>query len=310
MLLAAPPAFLVLAAMAGDKELRFDRNFSRDRFAFRNPQRRRDAQVQEIENAVCHTGDVFPVAAQWRWQADPKGRDFLVPSEFLAETANMHFIREVLTAVTTLYYQQRPPDGVIRTSFREIATMLGIAVNGQRVEEIWRALEFLRAFTICRQEVITALTASGRLKAREYLTFGFVSYVSVVAMENCREIPETRRKVKICISETYRAVLDLLPPAVIPIAVLEACRRLPRKLVVHAKNLVYALAAERRKPARWRAETVAEIADMRDRPGRRHVSVNNLLRRMEDAGIISYTCENADGNDTVFCIAFQNSQNS
>jgi hypothetical protein len=300
--LAAPPVAVVVGVVGtrGMPDLKFERNFARDARAFRCPANRRDVEKRVQHGVQDHQRNYVPVAAIWKWQGDQ--REFLIPKEFIPFLPKMHFVRDVLAAVTTLWYRQKPEDRKIYTTLREIARLAGIPVNQENLREIQTALAFLRAFTIVNQEVITRLDRAGRKKETTMLTYGFVSYVGVEGMRDGKEVPPNKKRTIICIAEPYAALLNLLPPVAIPAWWLEAARKLPRKQVAHAKNMVYRLAAERRNPAEWKESTIAEIADFRGDRKEQQRAVRNLLDALAGAGVLSYQeHQNAEG-ETVFTI--------
>jgi hypothetical protein len=201
-----------------------------------------------------------------------------------------------------MWYEQKPQDRKVYTTLREIAQMIGVAPNGENLKEIYDVLVFLRSFTIVNQEVITKLDRAGRKKETKDLIWGFVSYVAIVTMQDGKRVPKNKRPVEICITEPYAALLNLLPPANMPRWWLEAARKLPRKQVAHAKNVIYRLAAERRLPAEWKESTVAEIADFRGDKREQQRAVRNILNALATAGVLSYQeRQNAEG-EAIFII--------
>lgn len=284
-------------------ELRFERNFARDHHMFRCPVKRKDG-VEKITRShqLDHTKQVIPKAAIWRWEGD--NREFLIPAEFVPFLPKMHLVRDVLAVITTLWYEQRPKDRKIYTSLKEIAKRAGIPVNQNNLAEIHRALAFLRAFTIVNQEVITKLTKAGRKAETTMLTYGFISYVAVEHMKDGKILPPNKRRTIICITEPYATLLELLPPANIPITWLEAVKRLPRRLVVAGKNLIYRIAAERKLPARWKHETLVEICDFRSkRFSEQRDAIENLLNGMAMNGILSgWETEVSNGSEILYVL--------
>ncbi|WP_123932043.1 hypothetical protein [Thermodesulfitimonas autotrophica] len=273
--------------MAENLNLKMERNFARDAHAFRCPTKRQDAEKDMRRLVQDHQKQLILEAAWWRWQGDK--REFLIPREFIPFLPKIHLVRDVLAAVTTLWYQQRPEDRKIYTTLREIARLAGIPVNQENLREIQTALAFLRAFTIVNQEVITKLDKAGRKKETTMLTYGFISYVGVEGMRDGKEVPPNKKRTIICITEPYATLLNLLPPATIPTWWLDAAKKLPRRQVAHAKNLVYRLAAERRNPAEWKESTVEEILDLRSpRTIERRRAIRRILDGLAAAGVLEY----------------------
>lgn len=301
--LAALPVVAGVAAGAGGGrgELKMERNFARDHLAFRCPARREDVEKEIRQQVYDHQRNYIEEAAWWRWPGDK--REFLIPREFIPYLPKMHLVRDVLAAVTTLWYEQKPRDRKIYTTLREMAQMISIAPNGAHLKEIYDALVFLRSFTIINQEVVTKLDRTGKKKESRDLVWGFISYVAIITMRDGKRLPENKRPVEICITEPYAALLSLLPPAAVPGWWLETARKLPRRQVAHAKNLLYRLAGERKLPAEWKESTIVEIADFRsERKVKRHQAVRDLLNALEATGVLNYQERQGTDGEPVYVI--------
>ncbi|MBC7294154.1 MAG: hypothetical protein H5T84_08675, partial [Thermoleophilia bacterium] len=238
-----------------------------------------------VQNQFDHAGAVVQQAYCWSWELDR--RRFLVPCEFLPLLPRMHLARDVLSAVTTMWYERKPRDNRIRTSLREVAEAIAVPPSGANLKGIYEALTFLRVYTIFRQEVITKVSPKGRKLESKETTWGFVSWVQLDLVRDGKLLPPCERGVLICITDLYAAALRNLAPATIPLSWLQAARSLPRRLVVPAKNLVYRLSAESQDPARWRFATLTEVCDFRsDRPAKRRRALENLLDKLVAAGVL------------------------
>lgn len=281
-------------------ELKFERNFARDTKTFRCPVKRKDVERSFRRGVLDHQQKYIQEAAMWRWQHDT--REFLIPRELVPFLPKLYLVRDVLAAVTTLWYIQKPTDRKIYTTLRELAEMIKVPANGKNLSDIQTALAFLRAFTIYNQEIITKLDRAGRKKEAKSLTWGFVSCIAAETVRNGRKLLKNQRRMIICISEPYAALLDLLPPATIPLKWLEASKRLPRRQVAHARNLVYRLAAEKRNPTALRESTLAAIADFRGDKNESQRAVRNLLHALAGLGVLDYQTRKNSQGETVYVI--------
>lgn len=267
-------------------DLKMERNFARDPLVFRSPSHR----GTEVKAGACgsrldHSNMLMEKAYAWTWKDDT--RQFLVPYELLRILPKTHVVRDVLAAITTMYYTAKPHDRTVCTTLSEIAKAAGMPPNAQNLALVQDALAFLRGFTILNQEVITRVTRTGRKADAARVTWGFVSYVMTESLRDGREVKPNKRRTLVCLSEPYARLLDSLSPAILPLWWLKAAKRLPRRLVVPGKNLIYRLAAEKKNPARWRFETLVQICDLRSaRPSERREALENLLRGLTGAGVL------------------------
>ncbi|ACX52012.1 hypothetical protein Adeg_0873 [Ammonifex degensii KC4] len=291
---------LALAGAVGRGELKMERNFARDYLAFRAPGEREEEEgkVRKArKEAYNHQGERMKAVA-WRWRGDT--RVFLLPVELLDLARQLfHLARDLLAAVTTLFLRRPTPDGKVVTSFRELCGLLGMEPNGQRYEEMSLALALLRSYTIQRQGMVLELDREGRAKKTGDCTFGFCDEAVVVTRVRdektgkLEEVPLPRRQVVIQFSKRYQALLqsrgggkDLL--CRVPVAALVACRKLGRRQVVAAKNLVYYLAG-RGGRARLRLETLVEVLGVHPRwPSEARKVCENILSALRDQGVVQY----------------------
>ncbi|ACX52476.1 hypothetical protein Adeg_1374 [Ammonifex degensii KC4] len=291
---------LALAGTVGRGELKMERNFARDTKAFRTPgeQEEKEGKVRKAQKeAYNHRGERMKAAA-WRWKGDK--RVFLLPVELVDQARHMfHLSRDLLAAVTTLYAETPREDGKVVTSFRQLCRMLRIQPSGRVYEEINLAFAILRTFTIRHQDLVLELDREGRAKKTGDCTFGFVDTVEVVTRVRdektgrLKEVPLSKRQVEIQLSKHYQTLLqarggskDLL--CSVPVAALEACRKLGKRQTGPAKNLVYYLAG-RGGRAKVKLETLVEVLGVHPRwPSEARKVCENILSALRDQGVIRY----------------------
>lgn len=148
---------------------------------------------------------VFEILAEKTCMRAPKGgaARFFVPREILRLFPNDGVLRNVLTAVTMMYCANRPPDRTVRTNLAEIAKASGWLPTPENLLLVESALEFLRAFPVPGREPLVEQKIEVTLEA-----WGFISFVAVEVLRNCREVKLRRRRVAVCLSEPYTQLLD------------------------------------------------------------------------------------------------------
>lgn len=287
-----------------DKDVYFERNFLRDRQTFKNI-KKRDKEVGKVsirpeENVFNFRKEVVDVALSWDWECDPnQNRGFLIPAELAKYLSHIHFVRDVLAALTTLYCRDKPENGRVVTTFLEICKYMGLSANGRVYNDINNSLAFLRAYTIRQQNVPVKRVKKGVEWGQ--VDFGFVDFsVVVTSIETAPDVfepvPINQRRVEIKLSDCYVDLLKKSAIHAIPIAAITAARGLPRSHIVPAKNIIYNLAARSGKKATLKESTLVEITGLR--PRRRSESkkaVDRLLANMETAGIIQYKINEKGG---------------
>lgn len=295
---------LLVLGTAKNDTLLFERNFARDRYAFRAPVGGKEVEKWPERGVQNHRREWYDEAQLWQWRGDEQTRVFVIPVELAGSLAHMHFVRDVLAAVTTLYItsKTRGQGRTVVTTMRELCRLVGVAANGEVCDKIQSCLTILRSLTIKRQRVPTKVKMVGKRKiACEWGTaiFGFVERAVIVDTRlrgsKHEPIPLRERRIEITLSTDYTDFLNKAATCVVPVAALIAARKLNRRQIAQAKNIVYYLAARSGHQARLRWETLAEIAGLRGRwPGERRGTSKNLLTAMVRAGIVSFS-EDEDG---------------
>lgn len=297
-----------------NKDILLERNILRDRYMF-NIIKKQDVKegvldIRQETDITDFKSNKLETALVWKWKKDHnKGRDFLVPVGLGLEKhfilSDMHFARDVLAAITTLYCHCHI-NRTITTTFLEICNYMGVSPNGKTYENISNSLAFLRAYTIRKQNIPLEKVKKG-IKMGE-VNFGFIDY-SAVSTEivtpsgEVEVIPVSQRSVKIVFSSCYADLLDNSAVHAVPAAAINAARKLPRRHVVPAKNIVYNLAARSGKKAKLKESTLMDIAGLRpERPSRGQKALAGILNNMQKAGIILFKAETNRYNQIIYSI--------
>jgi hypothetical protein len=270
---------------------------SRDRYAFRNIKKKdiakNDVEMRTKNAAKNFRREKIDKAIYWKWNNDSNSRrGFLIPVALGCNLSEMHFTRDVLAAVTTLFLLQKSNNRNHRiiTTFSEICDYAGISPNGRVYEQIENSLTFLRTYTIRCQNIPIRKTKQGIEWGR--IDFGFIDFFAQVTdLETSPgefvSLPPNQRRLEITLSECYVDLLQKSSIHLVPKQHIVAARNLPRSLIVPAKNIIYNLSARSGKGTEWKESTIIDIAGLRPRrPNEAKKAVNNLLRRMTGANII------------------------
>jgi hypothetical protein len=149
-------------AIEEEKDLLLERNVLRDRQMFKIIKKQDvnegNINIRQETDVTDFKSNKLETAIAWKWQKDPnKKRDFLIPVGLGLEKyfvlTDMHFARDVLAAITTLYCHNKPKNRTITTTFLEICNYMGVSANGKTYEGISNSLTFLRAYTIRKHSV-------------------------------------------------------------------------------------------------------------------------------------------------------------
>lgn len=289
---------VVVTGVRKDNKLLFERNFARDRYAFRAPAGREVEKWQE-RGVPNHRNEWYQDAQLWRWRGDVMRRTFIVPTQLAQNMMLSHFARDVMAAVITLF--RTTPSKIkgprtVLTTIRELCRILNLPCNGENCERVGLTLAILRSVTIRDQDV--PIKKGSKVEWVDQI-YGWidcvteVTHVQVGEDENedpiLKPLPPRRRRLEITLSKQCVDLLEKASFCTIPVAALAAARRLSSRQVVPAKNLIYYLAARSDHEARLRWETVAEVAGLRGRwPGERQRACRNLLVAMARTGIVSF----------------------
>jgi hypothetical protein len=302
-------------AIEEEKDLLLERNVLRDRQMFKIIKKQDvnegNINIRQETDVTDFKSNKLETAIAWKWQKDPnKKRDFLIPVGLGLEKyfvlTDMHFARDVLAAITTLYCHNKPKNRTITTTFLEICNYMGVSANGKTYEGISNSLTFLRAYTIRKHSVPLEKVKRG-VKMGD-IDFGFIDY-SAVSTEiitpsgDIEPIPVSQRSVKIVFSSCYADLLENSAVHIIPFAAISAARNLPRRHIVPAKNIVYNLSARSGKKARLKEATLIDIAGLRpERPSRGRKAINRILNNMQKLGIISFAVEANKDNQAIYSV--------
>ncbi|MGB9792576.1 MAG: hypothetical protein ACPLTR_08385 [Thermacetogeniaceae bacterium] len=271
------------------QDLHLERNFARDTRMFRLPAKK-DPALEERKTVTRKTEQGEEKLVQWQWKGDQ--RVFVLPLEVLKKMFYSHLSRDVLAAVTTMYLMGKHEGNKVVTSMREICQMLGLCPNQKNYERIEEVLTWLRLFTIYQQNV-PMLGEDGKMYWGSRV-FGFCDYAEWVKKDDYgNPLPARKQRVEIKLSDIYVKIITLRYGkrseknmlCTIPVAALEAARKLPREHRVPVKNMVYYLAGRGGRVV-LSPEKIVDIAGYRPR-WRNEVNqvVCNLLTSIEEAGI-------------------------
>ncbi|ADI02789.1 hypothetical protein [Syntrophothermus lipocalidus] len=272
--------------------LRMERNFARDTHIFRAPKQGIKKQCE-----YTHTGQPVQPAVVWTWGDK---RVFVLPLEVLEHSGieKLHFVRDVLAVITTLYIQQK--NRKIITSLSHICRMLRLSDKGENLTQVLNALDFLSLYTIKRQNVVLGFQKSGKVSWGEKI-FGFLDGYTRVYAEGTldgpeRILPPRRQRIEIQLSEEFAKLLDLRGPegqtllSELPVDLLVRTRKLNRRQIAPAKNLLYYLSG-RGGSAKLKKDTLVDILHISaNRPRRTQQTLLRLLDAMTEKNIINYTC--------------------
>ena len=128
--------------------------------------------------------------------------------------------------------------------------------------------------------------------------------VNEVEDDNGEKRPKPfKQRGQIQISDEYVKLLECSHIHAIPATAISAARKLPRKLIAPAKNLIYALSAMSDKKAVMKQTTVIEYAGLAPRrPNEADSAVTNLLENMQKAGIVKLEKHPSKCDERVFGI--------
>jgi len=268
-----------------------ERNFARDTHIFRAPK-----QGIKKQREYIHTGQTVEPAIVWTWGDK---RVFVLSVEALENSGieKLHFARDVLAAITTLYVEQK--NRKIITSLSHICRILELSDKGENLAQILNALDFLCIYTIKRQNVILGFQKNGNVSWGEK-TFGFIDGYTRVYAEGTldgpeRILPPRQQRIEIQLSEEFVKLLDMRGPegqtllSELPTDLLVRVRKLNRRQIVPAKNLLYYLSG-RGGRAKLKKDTLVDITGIRaNRPKRTRETLMRLIDAMAEKKVIYYT---------------------
>jgi hypothetical protein len=296
---ALAPALPLAAGMAADRrELRMERNFARDARVFRSiskaDKNSGKLQTERIPVAQNHRHERMEKVAQWRWQGD--NRVFFLPLKLAKHLKEMHFVRDVLAAVTTLYLL-RPNGQKVVTTFRELCRVMGAGFNHKMRQRVMDALSVLRMYTIQDQNVPVGFTKKGEVEWGAKV-FGFIDAAIAVTHSGDsggprKPLPPRKQRLEIQLSAAYTDILSLGYKdktflCSVPVDALEAARKLPRRQVPHAKNIVYYIAG-RGGWARMKLDTLADAMGLHARWDKEATKlVENILNRLAERTVLTW----------------------
>jgi len=288
--------------------LKMERNFARDVKVFAKPNKTNTTPWESL-----HTGRIIQSVVIWKHEQHER-RVFVLPAIIASNQylELMHFARDVLAALTTLYMQKNSPDNpTLVTTYSELCRVLGISPNGETKEKISDALAILVMYTIKNQSVVIRFTKNGKAEWGEEI-FGFLDravWVNALGdLDGPKEkLPPRKQRLEITLSKKYLELLNMMGPkkqtllAEIPFSALQATRQLNRKQIVPAKNIIYYLAG-RGGNARLKKDTLINIMGIKNiRPSKTNKTMLHILECMATKNILSYRFLSPDLIDLKLC---------
>ncbi len=195
--------------------------------------------------------------------------------QFLPKKASL--TRDIVGGISSLYLKERPEKDVLRGKLvRKIINEIGMTPGGRSYRDVENILITLSRYRIYNQ---TLWRYNPKTKATEpykcQASFGFVDDYLKEPLGD-REYEYSMR-----INRIYAELLEnkFLPKANIPLSVLEDINKENSRNITPAKNIAYALAAQRNLPSvQYKTDTLNNIAGYGvEKPNKIRQRIVNLL---------------------------------
>ena len=179
----------------------------------------------------------------WYWLQDEQEsmkRDYFLPVEMLSYLQHTGLARDIMAVLMSKWFEDKPADGEIKTSYYEIFKKLGFSDGGGNQERVEEALRFLFFLRIENQKVIEELCQkTGVVKKKSNVTFGYVDGIKRTIMDDGKEIPKNKQPLIIHRNKYVVDGLKLCIPASVLEEMIQKIAKVSPKNTRAMRNFLY-----------------------------------------------------------------------